>query len=148
MEAALDWDLDEGEKRACVTGIEDASNWARHLGSEAWVDSTSTPPMVITLVRKSVSRMMKNLQGLETSRAGDETMGWFEGEDKGDNAGQVYFTEGEQETLAILGHKRKTSIASVGTYAFNGGPNANTDPTGYVPTDAGKVFPFFQDGYV
>lgn len=111
----LDFDMTTAEQRLCGNSLDDMSEEARFLAGQAWPIPEQAPRMVRTLVLKSVTRYMKNLEGLITSRAGDETLTL---PDLGDKAGSPYFTEAEQNTLRVLGGKGEGGFVSVEATAY------------------------------
>jgi hypothetical protein len=80
---------------------------------------------------------MRNPDGYTQSRAGDESLAWNDA--AGENAGTVYFTEGEIKLLRSLAGKTPT-LASAPISAW--GPQRKA-PIGLVPTRGGKSFPMF-----
>lgn len=136
VQARLDFEMDEQELTVCEAAIEDASDLARDYGRD-WSGPSTAPRIVLTLVRRAVTRHMKNPNGYTVSRAGDETLQWAD--DAGENMGDVYFTKDEQERLAKAAGHAKGGLVSVGTYAHN----SRTAPrVGYVPTDMAP-FPLY-----
>lgn len=149
LQDRLDWDLSEAEERDALGALEDASDLARAYG-KGWVDSSSAPRLVRTLVLTSCKRYMKNPDGYTTSRAGDETLSWNE---IGDKAGSVYFTDEEIKMLKGLAGRAaglvSAPISAYGTKAPMKPGYVPVDYTGFYPdghggiTLAGDFFPFF-----
>lgn len=150
LKARLDWTLDADEERIATSALEDASDLAVYYVGRDFADVSSAPRLVRTLVLKACKRYMTNPQGLTQSRAGDETLGW--NDSQGEDAGTVYFTDGEQKLLMEIGG-RKGGIISVGVSAWNSNiaryrnrprrHHGNDLPAGFVPSDSGKDFPFY-----
>lgn len=149
LKARLDWTLDADEERIATSALEDASDLAVYHVGRDFADAASAPRLVRTLVLKACKRYMANPQGYTQSRAGDETLGW--NDTQGENAGTVYFTNDEQKLLMEIGG-RKGGIVSVGVSAWNSnirlyrsrrGRHGNDLPAGFVPSEAGKDFPFY-----
>ncbi|ATI18712.1 head-to-tail adaptor [Streptomyces phage Daudau] len=150
LKARLDWTLDADEERIATSALEDASDLAVYYVGRDYADVSSAPRLVRTLVLKACKRYMTNPQGLTQSRAGDETLGW--NDSQGQDAGTVYFTDGEQKLLMEIGG-RKGGIISVGVSAWNSnislyrsrtsGPHGNDLPAGFVPSSSGTDFPFY-----
>ncbi len=56
----LDWDLDAKELRMAAAALEDASDLARGIGKESWVDATVAPRLVRVTVLNACKRYMQN----------------------------------------------------------------------------------------
>lgn len=141
LQNRLDWTLDEGEERVAESALEDASELARAHGRD-WVDATTAPRLVRTLVLKACARYMKNYQGYTQSRAGDETVAWSDS--AGENLGQVYFSKDEIKLLEGLAGRR-TSLISVPITAWNARAGID-DGTRPMADGKGKNFPMYQFG--
>lgn len=115
----LDWDLDAKEMRMAAAALEDASDLARGIGKESWVDSTIAPRLVRVTVLNACKRYMQNPAGYTQSRAGDETLGWA---DLGDKAGSVFFTDDEERLIrGLAGQASGLYVAN--TYAWSARPD-------------------------
>lgn len=140
--ARLDWDLDAKELVIAAAALEDASDIARGLGKESWIDATVAPRLVRVTVLNACKRYMQNPAGYTLSRAGDETLGWSDLKDK---AGSVFFTEDEQKMIrGLAGMASGLYVAS--TYAWSSRPD-KTDvyvPAGFVAT-SGPIAYFAVD---
>jgi len=145
LKARLEWELDPGETRIATSALEDLSDEARFYGSSSWLDAASAPRIVRNVVLRAATRYMRNPEGYETSRAGDEMLGF--GERPGETAGAAAFNAQEIRTLTTL-------IRPVGLYTANvsvwGSSTRNVGPTtGYVlPDGGGKPFPMFAEDFV
>jgi len=64
--AALDWALDEDERRLAASALEDASDLAREYGRD-WTPET-VPRLVRTLVLAACVRYLRNPDGYTQSR--------------------------------------------------------------------------------
>ena len=142
LKARLDWTLDADEERSAAGALEDASDMARHYGTD-W-QTGAEPRMARTLVLKAVIRYMRNPDGYTQSRAGDETLVW--NDSAGEDAGTVHFTQEEQDLLRGLAGK-SSGLYSAPVSAWNSRRRPECD-IGYVPSTSGKPFPMFptQDG--
>ena len=141
LTARLDWDLDAKELLMAEAALEDASDLARGIGKQSWVDASTAPRLVRTTVLQACKRYMQNPAGYTQSRAGDETLGWA---DIGDRAGAVYFTKDEQALLrGLAGQASGLYIAN--TYAWSSRPDKQVDV--FVPTNVTPIgFPLFALG--
>lgn len=140
LEARLEWDLDAGEKRIAQSALDDLSEDAKFHGNPRW-DDTNVPPYVKTLVLKAAQRYMRNPDGYESSRAGDEALGW--GERPGDESGSAEFTDKEITMLRSL--VRKPALGSVNVQAY--GTALTPNAIGYVPVaGGGDPFPMYAQG--
>ncbi|MGM9381110.1 hypothetical protein [Streptomyces antibioticus] len=143
LKARLDWTLDADEERIATSALEDASDLACMYAGREWPDA-SAPRIVRTLVLKACKRYMNNPSGYTQSRAGDETLGW--GDDQGENAGTVYFSNEEQKLLQEIGG-RKPGLVSAQVSAWNSVRRpvaAGLVPVAQPAPDA-KPFPLFSD---
>lgn len=135
LEARLDWELDDDEKRAAPGYLEEASDLARAYG-RPWPKRDATPRLVRNVVLAAVRRFMRNPEGYTQSRAGDETLGWT---DLGEDAGSIYFTK--SEIKLISGFATKAGLSTAGITAW--GPTKRQN-VGMVPVDYdGDPFPMF-----
>ncbi|MFY1688174.1 hypothetical protein [Plantactinospora sp. WMMB782] len=137
VQGRLDFDMSEAERTVCENALEDVSDEARFLGA-GWPDPELAPRMVRTLVLRSVTRYMKNLDGLVQSRAGDETIIL---PDLGEAAGAPYFTAAEQATIRALAGRGEGGVVSVEATAWRTAPGAGET---WIRTVGGgtKPFPF------
>lgn len=103
LQERLDWVLESGEQGVALGALHSLSDDARYLGSESWRADT-VPRQVRNLVLAATARFIRNPDGYETSRAGDETLGW--GDRRGD-AGIATFTADEKDRLRSHGGKSK-----------------------------------------
>ena len=132
----LDFDIEPHEESTATSALEDLSEDARHYGKNWPVESV--PPIVKRLILKAAVRFMKNPDGYEMSRAGDETVQWHDGAFP--EGGVAAFTEAEQKLIHELVHGKST-LRSATVFAFNSKP---VQREGFVPTRAGDPFPFFS----
>lgn len=114
--------------------IDDASDLARHYGSESWAPTTA-PPRVKRIVAIAVARFMNNPTGLSQSRAADETLGWQDSP----APAELYFSEIEIEQLGLLGKPVLPKMGTIQITAYQ----TKYYPYVSVPVDdGGKPFPF------
>lgn len=142
LQARCEWDFDSGEERIAQGALEDLTADALYHGNPRWTDLT-VPPYVKTLVLKAAQRYMRNPDGYEQSRAGDETVAWGQRSDQ--EAGSASFNE--KELAAIRALVRPRVFGSVNVQAY--GTRLGRSQTGYVPVaDGSKPFPYYasQDG--
>lgn len=137
VQARLDWTLDAGEKNIAQGALEDLSDWACHYG-RPWTADTA-PGFIKRLVIRATARWLRNPDGYETSRAGDETVGWNH---SAETPGAAEFTEAEIK--AIKSFIRPHSFGSMQMSAFDTKLPAHWDE-GLVPSaDGGSQFPLFS----
>lgn len=115
VQGRLDFDMSEAERRVCGNALDDMSEEARYHAGQTWPYPEDAPRMVRRLVLTSVTRYMKNLDGLITSRAGDETITL---PDLGELAGAPFFTDTEIETLRAIGGKGQGGFVSAEITAY------------------------------
>lgn len=144
LEGKLPFDLSVEEKREAARSLEELSDDARHYGSSKWESEALAPRQVKNLVLKAAARHMKNYEGLQTSRAGDESVTFFEG------AGDAQFTKDEKRRLSELGGNYRATVQTVGLYHSTNRPalRRGVDPKDTVPVaDPGsaKPFPYITD---
>lgn len=143
LKGRLEWDLDAGEERIAQGALDDLSADAAFYG-RPWTDET-VPAYIKTLVLKAAQRYMRNPDGYETSRAGDETLGW--GERPGNESGAASFTD--KEIAAIRSLIRPAVFGSVNVQAW--GTKLPSASVGRVPVSGypgERTFPYFssEDG--
>lgn len=143
LKGRLDRELDEDEERIATNALVDASAEAAYYGRE-WPED-QVPAMVKRLVLKACQRYMANPEGYETSRAGDETVGFNDAQ--GQDAGTVHYTEDERQTLAKLAGKNPFGLYSAPVLAY--GTNLRKRgryAAGMVPISPGpgKDFPLYS----
>ena len=95
LSARLEWDLDEGEVRVAEGALEALTYEAIEFGSPTWTTET-VPAGVKSLVLTAAARYMRNYNGYNESRAGDETVGWGAVSREPDTA---EFTESERRRI-------------------------------------------------
>ena len=114
--------------------IDDASDLARHYGSEAWTILTA-PPRVKRIVAAVVALFMNNPTGLSQSRAADETLAWQDSP----APAELYFSEIQIEQLGLLGKPVLPKMGTIQITAYQ----TKYYPYISVPVDyGGKAFPF------
>lgn len=126
----LEWTLDADEERIAQGALDDLSADATFHGNPRWTDAT-VPPYVSTLVLKAAQRYMRNPDGYETSRAGDEALGW--GERPGNESGSAEFTA--KEIAAIRTLVRPPVFGSINVQAY--GTRLRPMQAGLVPAQGG-----------
>lgn len=136
VQARLEWTLDEGERAVAQGALEDLSDDARHYGKHWPV--ASVPPSIKRLVIRAVARYMRNPDGYEQSRAGDETV-IFNRDRVG--GGSAEFTSAEIKAIKATAR----TIASVTSIQMTQGTKlpARWDE-GFVPDQNGALFPFYD----
>lgn len=77
LQARLDFTMNNMERGVAEGALEDLSIDARTYGRPTWQPLTA-PALVRSLVLRAAARFMRNYDGYNTSRAGDETVGWHE----------------------------------------------------------------------
>jgi hypothetical protein len=121
----LDFDLDDAEKVAVSSALEDLSEEARFYSSEgSWEDPDTAPNLVKTIIVKAVARWARNMNGYVVSRAGDEAVGWAAAEAE---AGSPSFSVREVKLLKAIGAGRR-STGAFGTISVSAfAPRCDTD---------------------
>ena len=114
LEARLDWELPPEEVGIAEGALADLSEDARAYGNPGWGSDTA-PLIVKSLVLRAAARYMRNFEGYQQSRAGDETVIWFETEHAPDTA---EFTPTERRRLEELANGRPMALTTVGSYAW------------------------------
>lgn len=140
LQERLDWTLSDGEQKVALGALEDLSEWARHYGRDGW-DATNCPSMVKRLVLGAAARFMRNPEGYQTSRAGDETVDW----QRSDNPGTASFNTQEQRAIWRIANPGSTGLHSLQIAAYSGGAKVDDN---YVPVGDGdgEPFPFYSNG--
>lgn len=106
----LPFEMDDDDEREAQGALEDLSEDARIIGSQAWVDAATTPHSVKNLVLRAATRHMKNYEGYTMSRAGDETVQWT---DRGESSGTATFTSDEKNALRSLSGRVSIGTAPI-----------------------------------
>lgn len=142
LQARLDFEMDETERRLGVSALADLSDEARHYGSTNWLGPNTSPPVIRTWVLKAASRYMKNIEGYVQSRAGMESVTWHEY----DEMGTASFSRAEIKAIQEI--SRPPVLNNVGTYAYGRyGNSASGRGEVWVPTTPpGRKFPLIADG--
>lgn len=136
LKARLEWTLDADEERIADAALEDLSEDARLYGLEQWQPS-AVPRAVVTTILQAAARFMRNPDGYEVSRAGDETLQWGQRQAE---SGSAFFTDREIKKIERLA--KSPGFGSFGSYAWNNRPVS--DGIGYVPVQGGgDMFPLF-----
>lgn len=73
LQGRLDFELSDAEVGVAAGALFDLSLDARAHGMQSWTPQTA-PRMVKSLVLRAAARFMRNYEGYEQSRAGDETL--------------------------------------------------------------------------
>lgn len=133
LEDRLEWDLSDEEKRVGLSAIQDLTDEARSIGKD-WTDDT-VPRVVRKAVLAAAVRYMRNLEGVITSRAADEAVGFAETE----GMGSPQFTRSEVERISATAIG-VNGFGTIPIVAWGEGKRTSTD---YVPTD-NTPFPFFN----
>lgn len=137
LEDSIDFELDEQGKRQAKRRLEMASNLARYTAGIEWPDD-KCPAIVRDIVLNMVERYMRNPDAYNTSRAGDETVGWADGDERGN----WYLTEEEKAILTSLG-KPSFGIGSISVSVWGTRPTPNTIFVHTDPVVTGDLFPLF-----
>lgn len=112
---------DEDDKREFIlAALEDASDEVRHYGVSAWTQETA-PRIAKKITLTAAKRYLDNTMGLDTSRAGDETLVW----QRRDWSGEVALTRREQEILGRF--QARSRLSSVPVTVWNPEPRQH-DP--------------------
>lgn len=138
LQSRLEWDLDELETRVALSALTDLSIDATSIGKD-W--GASPPAYVTRVVLAATVRYMKNLEGVVTSRAGDETLTFNEVKE---GAGSPRFTGDE-----IVGiSKAATGLIGFGTIPILNMGGDGVVISGLVPTDieGERMIPLFAEG--
>jgi hypothetical protein len=137
VQRRLDYPMDDQERTAVESALEDMSDEARFCASREWSNPETAPYMVRKTVIKAVVRWARNMQGLIRSRAGDEEVLW---PNVGESAGAPEFTKAEKKLLKALGsgigYDFFGSVEVVAYGAFR------CIDDGYRPVDGGGNDPF------
>lgn len=149
LQNRLDFDLSEDPllEMSATSALVDASNQARFYG-EDW-PVFALPPLVKTIVLNACARYMRLIEGVITSRAGDETLTWTDLREK---TGTVFMDEAQQLQLRQLAGKtpvfRSVPISAWGGSLHpSGGAWIDAQGVGYVPTEGtDEPFAFYADG--
>jgi len=141
VQRRVDFDLDEQERIAVSSALEDMSDEARFHAGQEWPNPELAPRQVRRIVVRAVARWAENMNGYVTSRAGDETLTWT---DLGPEAGQPEFTKKEVKMLKALGEGRTGSfVGTVSLVAYS--PLSYDRWDGTLPVQGStKPFPFFN----
>lgn len=113
LKGRLEWTLDSDEERIAQGALDDLSADACFYGNPRWTETT-VPSYVKTMVLKAAQRYMRNPDGYEQSRAGDETVGW--GQSSDDEKGSAYFSKKEIDALRSLVRPRVFGSVNVQAY--------------------------------
>lgn len=145
LEARLEWDLDDGEKRIATGALESLSDDARFYGRN-WLDAASAPAQVKNIVLKAAARFMRNPDSYTQSRAGDETLMWT---DRGEASGEAELSATQIKMIRALAGNVSTLI-SAGTSPWGTVDPAASYKDSLVPV-AGytgeKPLPYFGPNY-
>lgn len=137
LKGRLDWELDDGEERLAQGALDDATALVLHYGHPSWTDITA-PPVAKMIVRAAATRYLRNPDGYDQSRAGDETVGWGDAAQRP----EVHLTPGEIDILR--GTTGGSGLWSAQLQAWPGMGEGSGYAPGYVPMDR-KPFPFYAD---
>lgn len=136
LQARLDFEMDDTERRLGQAALEDLSDEARHYGSFNWSGPNTSPRVIRTWVLKAAYRYMKNIEGYIQSRAGMETVAWPE---LTEVMGTASFTD--KEIARIRSIARPAALGNAGTYVYGKGEGASISDT-WVPVHyGGRHFP-------
>lgn len=136
VQARLEWTLDTGERNVAQGALEELSDWARHYGRH-WPVAT-VPASVKRLVIRAAARYMRNPDGYEQSRAGDETVIWNHA---ANTPGSAEFSD--MEIKAIKATARP--LASVVSVQMTQGTKLPARwNEGLVRDETGAMFPYFD----
>lgn len=138
LEGRLDWELDAGEKKVAQGALDDATALVLYYGSSTWTE-TSAPPVAKMIVKAAATRYLRNPDGYDQSRAGDETVGWGDAAQRP----EVYLAPGEIDILR--GTSGGGGLWSAQLQAWPGMGEGSGYTTGYVPMADGKPFPYYVD---
>ena len=103
LEARLaDMEITDAMRSVMAGVLEDASNLARFHGKDWAIEEV--PGVVRSIVLNAAMRHMRLIEGVVTSRAGDETLTWT---DMRELTGTVFLDEEQRNTLKALAGKGK-----------------------------------------
>ena len=137
VQARLEWTLDDGERAVAQGALDDLSDWARHYGRHWPV--AKVPGLVKRLVIRAAARYMRNPDGYEQSRAGDETVIWNHA---ANTPGSAEFSD--PEIAAIKALTRPAGFGSIQMTAWNTDPAQVDRVEGFVPSEGSESFPLFS----
>lgn len=112
--ALLEETVTEQMKVNIESGIAIASDLARYHGRE-WSSITACPVPIQRIVAMAVARWIRNPDGFQQNRAGDETLGWFEG--AGD-PGEIYFTERDIARIERIANPQMSGFGTIQMVAY------------------------------
>lgn|SRR5699024_768281 len=138
LQGRLDWELDAGEKKVAQGALDDATALVLYYGSSTWTE-TSAPPVAKMIVKAAATRYLRNPDGYDQSRAGDETVGWGDAAQRP----EVYLTPGEIDILK--GSTGGGGLWSARMEAWPGIGEGSGYGVGYVPMADGRPFPYYVD---
>jgi hypothetical protein len=139
VNSRLDFDLDDIEKTAVSSALEDLSEEARfYSGESRWEDPETVPALVKTTIAKAVARWARNMNGYVMSRAGDETVGWPQAEAE---VGSPSFSARDIKLLKAIGSGRRSpgAFGTISVVAF--APRTDADISIRM-ADGSKPIPF------
>src|SRR5699024_6508952 len=90
----LDWEKDADQKDGVQDALADVTALVLYYGSTTWTEN-SAPPVAKMIVKAAATRYLRNPDGYDQSRAGDETVGWGDAAQRP----EVYLTPGEIDIL-------------------------------------------------
>ena len=137
VQTRLEWTLDTGERAVAQGALDDLSDWARHYG-RAWPVAT-VPTSVKRLVIRAAARYMRNPDGFEQSRAGDETVIFNHA---AHTPGSAEFSDNEIKAIKATA-RLAPSMGSIQMTAHATKLPARWDE-GLVQDETGAMFPFFD----
>lgn len=120
-----------------ASGLDYASDLAEDVIGHGYPDGKA-PPKVSRIVAFAVARWVRNPDGFQQNRAGDETLAWFE--NKSADPGEIYFTAREIERLQAVGAPRMVGFGTFGVNRFEHG--RCEDDTLWVSTTFGRYGDF------
>lgn len=137
LQERLDWTLTDGERKVAQGALEDLSEWAMFYG-KAWPVET-VPSMVVRLVLAAAGRFMRNFEGLDTSRAGDETVIF---QKQVGTTATAEFSEKEIRAIRQIAHPNLATFHSLQMTAYG---NSQAEGDGLVPVVNGEPFPYYSN---
>lgn len=137
VQARLDWTMDSGEQAICVGALDDLSDDVRIHGKD-W--PLPGPELIKRMVVRAAARYMRNPDGYETSRAGDETVSWG---DRGGHNGTASFSSDELKAIKRLANPQ-SGFGSVGILAHGTRLQNANETLGLVGPLEGFRFQFFS----
>lgn len=142
----LGWEEDDPDVGIAQSAIEDLSEDARYYGSASWTDETTCPRQVRSLVLRAAKRYCSNHEGFNTSRAGDETVGWSDKAPQVASGGTPEFSKKEQDILREIAGNVNSGFYSTEVAGW-GSPDRKVQNKGVsVPVDDGsKPFPLYAN---